>query len=109
MVSTDIASTIPITTFPISALSPAVNEFINAVMMIAPTRGPAQCLVPPKMLIKTTVSGTVILKISPTVTYETYIAWMAPITPAKKLEIANASILSLNAGTPLTCAASSSS
>ena len=35
---------------------------------VAPTAGPAQCRVPPSTLIRTTVSGTVIENISPTVT-----------------------------------------
>ena len=44
---------------------------MSAVITAAPIAGPAQCRVPPSVLINTTVSGTVMLNVSPTVTYET--------------------------------------
>ena len=96
-------------TLPISALSPAVKALSKSVIKMPPTMGPAQWRLPPSTLMSTTVKGTVMLKVSPTVTYDTYKAWMAPMTPAKKLESAKAPILSQKVGTPLTSAASSSS
>ena len=62
-------------------------------MIAAPTAGPAQWRVPPSTLISTTVSGTVIENVSPTVTYETNSAWMPPATPASAHETANAASL----------------
>jgi hypothetical protein len=60
------------------------------VIAAAPTPGPAQCRVPPSTLMSTTVSGTVMLKVSPVVTYETNSAWMPPTTPASPHESAKA-------------------
>ena len=62
-------------------------------MAIAPTAGPAQWRVPPSTLISTTVSGTVIVKTSPTVTYDRNSAWMPPATPASAHEMPNATSL----------------
>ncbi len=67
-------STTPTTALPAIARSPAVNAYMSAVIAAAPSAGPAQCRVPPRTLISTTVSGTVIENVSPTVTYDTNIA-----------------------------------
>ena len=59
----------------------------------APMAGPAQWRVPPSTLISTTVSGTVIVKTSPTVTYERKSAWMPPASPASAHEMPKATSL----------------
>ncbi|MCC2636241.1 MAG: hypothetical protein K0S48_4127 [Ramlibacter sp.] len=51
-----------------TAESPAVKKYSSPVIAVAPTAGPAQCRVPPSTLMSTTVSGTVMLKVSPAVT-----------------------------------------
>jgi hypothetical protein len=61
------------------------------------------------MLMSTTVSGTVMLKISLVVTYDTNSAWMPPAQPASAHEIASAPSFQRYVGTPITSAASSSS
>ena len=58
----------PITPLPSTAYSPPVNENSRQVIATAPTAGPAQWRVPPRMLMSTTVSGTVRLKVSAVVT-----------------------------------------
>jgi hypothetical protein len=62
-------------------------------MAAAPMAGPNQCRVPPSTLMSTTVSGTVMLKVSPAVTYDTNSAWMPPATPASAHEMAYATSL----------------
>ena len=78
-------------------------------MIVAPTAGPAHWRVPPSTLISTTVSGTVIVNVSPAVTYETNSACMPPAMPARPHDTANAAILQRKVGTPSTSATSSSS
>ena len=56
------------TPLPSTAYSPPVNENSRQVMATAPTAGPAQWRVPPRMLMRTTVSGTVRLNVSAVVT-----------------------------------------
>ena len=58
----------PTAALPATAWSPAVKTYSSAVIAAAPTAGPAQWRVPPSTLISTTVSGTVMVKVSPTVT-----------------------------------------
>ncbi len=62
-------------------------------MNTAPIAGPAQWRLPPRMLMSTTVSGTVMLKVSPTVTYWMNSAWMPPAMPASPLDSASATSL----------------
>ena len=61
-------NTAPNTARPITGELPVENTYNKPVMATAPTAGPAQYRVPPSTLISTTVSGTVMLKVSPTVT-----------------------------------------
>jgi len=49
-------------------VSPEVKKYRRQVISTAPTAGPIQCRLPPRMLISTTLSGTVIEKVSDTVT-----------------------------------------
>jgi hypothetical protein len=53
---------------PSTAVCPPVNRYSEAVMSTAPTMGPSQWRAPPRMLMSTTYSGTVIENVSPTVT-----------------------------------------
>ena len=61
-------STKPSTTLPAIALSAEVKPNSNAVIATAPTAGPAQCRDPPSTAINTTVSGSVMPKVSAVVT-----------------------------------------
>ena len=73
-----------------TAYAPPVKANSRQVMATAPMAGPAQCRVPPRMLISTTVSGTVRLNVSAVVTYETKSAWIPPTQPASAHDTASA-------------------
>ena len=60
--------TAPKTPRPSTAELPAVKAYSRQVIVTAPTTGPAHYRVPPSTLISTTVSGTVIVNVSPAVT-----------------------------------------
>ena len=78
---------------PAIAWSAAVDAYSSTVIATAPIAGPAQWREPPSTLIKTTVSGTVMLNVDGAVTYETNSAWMPPAMPASAQERPNATSL----------------
>ena len=63
---------------------PPVSDCVSEVTMRAPSAGPYQMRVPPSAAIMIASTASPTENVSATVTYDTNIAWIPPISPAMK-------------------------